>query len=193
MLAARHFVLLHASCISRNHRAIVLCGDSGAGKTCLAYACAKRGWEFVSGDAVQIVRGSSDRLVIGRPYEIRFRESARELFAELNFSRPGFRANGKIDLEIDTGELDIPTAIQGFARHIVFIEQGSATRIEKFPLESAMWKLEETICYGDEQTRLQQWDTLKHFVGLPIWRLCYSDLDKAEHTLTWLLDEKLKC
>jgi hypothetical protein len=43
MLAAWHFVLLHASCISRKDSAIVLCGDSGAGKTCLAYACAKRG------------------------------------------------------------------------------------------------------------------------------------------------------
>ena len=193
MLATRHFVLLHASCISRNHNAIVLCGDSGAGKTCLAYACAKRGWEFVSGDAVQVVRGSSNRLVIGRPYEIRFRESARELFPELNLSRAGFRANGKIDLEIDTSQLDIPTALQGLARHIVFIEQGSATRIEKFPLQSALWKFEETICYGDDKTRLQQWETLRHFVGLPIWRLCFSDLDQAEHTLNWLLDEESKC
>jgi hypothetical protein len=193
MLAAQHFVLLHASCISRNQSAVVLCGDSGAGKTCLAYACAKRGWEFVSGDAVHVVRGSADRMLIGRPYEIRFRESARALFPELKFLRPGFRANGKIDLEIDTSELDIPTALQSFARHIVFIEQASETRMEKFPLESAMWKLEETICYGDEQTRLQQWDTLRHFAGMPIWRLCYSDLDKAEHTLKRLLDEELKC
>jgi hypothetical protein len=34
---------------------------------------------------------------------------------------------------------------------------------------------------------------LRHFAGLPIWRLCYSDLDQAEHTLEWLLDEELKC
>lgn len=193
MQAARHFVLLHASCISSGGRAIVLCGDSGAGKTCLAYACAKRGWEFVSGDAVHVVRKSCDRLVIGRPYEIRFRESAKALFPELDSSRAGFRANGKIDLEIDTGELDIPIALQSFARHIVFIERANETRIEKVPLKSAMWKLKETICYGDDRTRLQQWETLRHFAGLPIWRLFYSDLDRAEHTLEWLLDTEVPC
>ena len=193
MLAARYFVLLHASCVSRNRSAIVLCGDSGVGKTCLAYACAKRGWEFVSGDAVQVVRGSTDRLVIGRPYEIRFRESARALFPELDFSRTAFRANGKLDLEIDTSELDMPIALQSFARHIVFIEPASATRMEKFPVASAMRKLEETICYGDEQTRLQQWDTLRHLAGLPVWRLCYADLDQAERSLERLLDAELQC
>jgi hypothetical protein len=54
-------------------------------------------------------------------------------------------------------------------------------------------KLEETICYGDDQTRLQQWETLGHFAGLPIWRLYYTGLDQAEHTLEGLLDAKLPC
>jgi len=193
MQGAQHFVFVHASCISRNGLAILLCGDSGSGKTCLAYACAKRGWEFVSGDAMQIVRGRSDRTVIGRPYEIRFRESARELFPELNSRRAGIRANGKLDLELDTGELGIPVALQSFARHIVFIERSNVDRIETCARESAMRKLEETICYGDDRTRVEQRETLSHFSDLPIWRLYYSDLDRAERTLARLLDGELSC
>ncbi len=84
MLGARYFVFVHASCISRNGRAILLCGDSGSGKTCLAYACARLGWDYVAGDALHVVRGHDNRTVIGRPYEIRFRESARRLFPELD-------------------------------------------------------------------------------------------------------------
>jgi len=193
MQGARHFVFVHASCISRNGRAILLCGDSGSGKTCLAYACAKRGWEFVSGDAVQIVRGRNDRMIIGRPYEVRFRESARDLFPELNFRHAGIRANGKLDLELDTGELGIPVALQSFACHIVFIERSNVNRIETCARASAMRKLEETICYGDDRTQLEQRETLSHFSGLPIWRLCYSDLDRAERTLASLLDGELSC
>jgi hypothetical protein len=193
MLGARHFVYIHASCISRNRRAIVLCGDSGSGKTCLAYACARRGWEFVSGDAVHIVRGRDDRMVIGRPYEIRFRETARRLFPELNSFRPVVRANGKLDLEIETGELSIPTVLQSFARHIVFIERSNITRLEKRQPAGSMRKLAETICYGDDRTRLEQRKTLEHFIALPVWRLHYSDLDQAERTLGMLLDGESLC
>jgi hypothetical protein len=193
MMGASHFVYLHASCISRGGRAIVLCGDSGSGKTCLAYACAGRGWDFVSGDAVHIVRGRQDRMVIGRPYEIRFRESASRLFPELNFFHPGTRANGKLALEIDTEKLDIRLALQSHACHIVFIERSNVTRLEKCQPGYAMRRLAETICYGDDRTRLEQRGTLAHFVGLPIWHLCYSDLDEAERTLGLLLDEEPLC
>ncbi len=58
MVLARHFAQVHASCVSLNGRAVVLCGDAGAGKTCLAYACARAGWQLISGDAIQIVRSS---------------------------------------------------------------------------------------------------------------------------------------
>ena len=125
MLGARSFVFVHASCISRGGKAIVLCGASGSGKTCLAYACAKRGWDYVSGDAVHITRAQQNRTVIGRPYEIRFRESARDIFPELARWPAEVRPNGKIDLEIDTEELGIPVLIAQFGPGTaIFIERG---------------------------------------------------------------------
>ncbi len=189
MLGARYFVFIHASCISRNGHAILLCGDSGAGKTCLAYACARLGWDYVAGDAVHIVRGHDNRTVIGRPYEIRFRESARRLFPELSRFRPAVRPSGKSDLEIDTAELNIPVALRSSARHIVFIEPADVTLLEKYSAEQAMQAFEKTICYGSDQTRLEQQETLSRFVELPVWRLSYSGPDQAERALNLLLDD----
>jgi hypothetical protein len=191
--AARHFALVHASCISRNGRAIILCGDSGAGKTCLAYTCAKLGWDFVSGDALHIVRGRKDRMVIGRPYEIRFRETASQLFPELGSAVRQVRPNGKTDLELDTCGLNLPTVLHSAARHIVFIERSENAGIEMYPREHAVRRLEETICYGDDQTRSQQRDALAYFGRLPVWRLRYSDRSHAEHTLLSILDGEPSC
>lgn len=189
MLGARHFVFIHASCISRDGRAILLCGDSGSGKTCLAYACARLGWDYVCGDALHVVRGDDNRTVIGRPYEIRFRESARRLFPELSRFRPAVRPNGKTDLEIDTAELGIPIALRSSARHIVFIERADLTLLEKYSTEQAMQAFEKTICYGSDQTRMEQRETLSRFTELPVWRLDYSGPDQAERALNLLLDD----
>jgi hypothetical protein len=189
MLGARYFVFVHASCISRNGRAILLCGDSGSGKTCLAYACARLGWDYVSGDALHVVRDHDNRTVIGRPYEIRFRESARRLFSELSRFRPAVRPNGKTDLEIDTAELDISVALRSAASHIVFIESADLTLLEKYSTDRAIQAFERTICYGTDRTRLEQRETLARFTELPIWRLSYSGPEQAERALRLLLDD----
>ena len=83
LIAARYLTFTHSACVALHGRGVLLCGDSGAGKTCLAFACARKGWTFLSGDATAIVRGRDDYRLLGRPFEIRFRETARRLFPEL--------------------------------------------------------------------------------------------------------------
>src|SRR5512133_2458102 len=68
MLDAAHLCPVHASCIALNDRAVLLCGESGSGKTSLAYGCARRGWTYISDDATHVVRDRTDFAVIGRPY-----------------------------------------------------------------------------------------------------------------------------
>ncbi len=81
LIGARHFTLLHAATIAHDGRAILLCGKSGAGKTSLAFAAARKRWDYVSGDATALVRGIATPHIIGRPFEIRFRASAADLFS----------------------------------------------------------------------------------------------------------------
>jgi hypothetical protein len=186
LIAARHLAFTHAACVALHGRGVLLCGDSGAGKTCLAFACARKGWTFVSGDATAVVRGRSDHRVLGRPFEIRFRETARRLFPELEHYPRALRPNGKNDIELDPRGLKLRVAIKGTARHVVFLERSRsprAARIEVFPRDEALRRLEPAICFGDEESRRDQRESLKALLTLPILRLRYSDLDSAERAM----------
>ena len=190
LLAARHFSQVHASCVMRNGRAVLLCGDSGTGKTCLAYACARVGWSLVSGDATQIVRASAGRIVTGRPFSIRFRESARQLFPELQRWPVRCGPNGKPDMEIDTADLKIDVAIGGQASHVIFLNRVRGAREASFhpvPFEEAFAQLDQAVVYGHEELRRQQRRSLAQLLELPALRLTYSDLNDAERALRGLL------
>jgi hypothetical protein len=190
MVDAHHFRALHASCVALDGRAVVLCGDAGAGKTSLAYGCARRGWTYLSDDATHIVRDSPDRIVAGRPFRIRFRESARRLFPELKAFAPELRPSGKLDIEVDTDALGLATALESRASHIVFLSREPGTRPARTrPLTraEAESRLSEPVCYGDHRIRAAQDRTLANFLELPIVELSYSDIDDAERTLRALI------
>ncbi len=56
------------------------------GKSSLAYACACRGWTYVSDDASSLLRSGTERKVIGNSRLFRFRPAAVDLFPELRAS-----------------------------------------------------------------------------------------------------------
>jgi hypothetical protein len=190
MIDARHLSPIHASCAALDGRAVLLCGESGAGKTSLAYACARRGWTYLSDDATHIVRGREDRKVVGRPYRIRFRESARTIFPELNRFQPELRPNGKLDIEVETEKLGIPVALSGHASHIVFLnrrpECGDAV-ITPVARDTAERRLLNPALYGVESVRGDQSRALDNFLHLPTAELTYSDFDSAENALRSLV------
>ena len=192
MLGARHFAMVHASCVALNGRSILLCGDSGAGKTCLAYMCARSGWTFLSGDATQIVRGSTIHEIVGRPCSIRFRPSARQLFPELNgFPASTRTSGGKADLDCPAKALNISTALTGMVSHLVFLNRAmdvEAAYVEQFDRQEAYAWLEQAAFYGDDQVRMEQRETLSSLTNLPVLRLTYSNLREAERALRSLVD-----
>jgi hypothetical protein len=189
MIDAAHLSPVHASCVALNGRAVVLCGDAGAGKTSLAYACARSGWTYLSDDATHIVRNRADRAVVGRPFRIRFRESARRLFPELNQFTPERRPNGKLDIEVDTSALGLSVALESKASHVVFLnrQQKATATVEPFPRGDAPARLQNLICYGDERVRQEQNRALTEFLRLPIVELKYGDPAGAEHALRELV------
>ena len=190
MINARYLSPLHASCVELNGRALVFCGNSGAGKTTLAYACATKGWKYLSDDATHIVRGRSDHTVAGRPLSIRFRETARNLFPELNAWIPERRPNGKLDLEIDTIDLGLATAFESKACGVVFLNRQSPEarpRIDPFPAADALEEFSKAVCFGDDTMRAEQTETLRRFTELPIVELTYGSPVSAETALRALV------
>jgi hypothetical protein len=191
MIDAAHLTPLHASCVAWKGNAIVLCGESGAGKTSLAYACARLGWTYLSDDATHIIRGRPAPWVAGRPFRIRFRESARELFPELRAFIPRERPNGKLDIEVDTHELNLSVSAESPASHVVFLDRtgtGAAALLDSYSATQAARRLQELVCYGDEDIRREQKKALGSFLRLPVSKLTYSDMPSAERVLRELAE-----
>jgi hypothetical protein len=190
LIAARYLTFTHASCVALDGRGVLLCGDSGAGKTCLAFACARKGWTFLSGDATAIVRGRTDYRVLGRPFEIRFRETARRLFPDLEGYPRRIRPNGKDDIEIDPRDLGLKCALESTASHVVILERSHhpiPAFAEAFPRDEALRHLQQAICFGDESSRTEQLRSLVELLALPTLRLRFYDLDYAELVLRSLV------
>jgi hypothetical protein len=187
LIAAQHIAFVHASCVALDGRAILLCGNSGAGKTCLAYACARRGWDFISGDAVAIAGNDAagPQRVIGRPFEIRFRHTAARLFPELDRFPQTLRPNGKTDIEADPADLGLCSAIESTASALVFLRRSDSSPVSIRPVsaEYARRELETGILFGDESIRTRQGQTLGRLARLPAALLHYSDLEEAEAAL----------
>jgi hypothetical protein len=197
LLAAKHVTILHAACVALNNRAVLLAGDSGSGKTCLAYACARSGWTFLSGDTVQFARGLDDGMVIGRPFTIRFRENARELFPELKgyASRLGF--NGKIDIEARAEDLNITTSVRAHAGPVVFLNRSphvACASLCPVAPEEAFRRMASAVIFGDEQLRSEQLAALARFMEVhPAFDLNYSHLADADGVLRSLLQGLHTC
>jgi hypothetical protein len=197
LLAARHVTILHAACVALEGRAVLLAGESGSGKTCLSYACAKRGWTFLSGDATQFATAAPNGTVLGRPFSIRFRGGARDLFPELGRYSAERRYNGKVDIEPPVKDLEISTAVQAKATQIVFLARSpherqailsTVTTLSPVTRDEAFRRLEQAIFFGDEQFRTEHRAALTLFIeSRPAFELSYSDLAQAERVLRLLV------
>lgn len=129
LLDALHLVAIHAACVALHGHGVLLAGDSGAGKSSLAYACARRGWTYCSDDASSLVVRGTGRSVLGNPRVFRFRETAAALFPEFTGMEGSRRGNGKPTIEVQTAALpEIQTALESQVDHIVFLNRCEAAR-----------------------------------------------------------------
>jgi hypothetical protein len=122
LLEMQHVVAVHAACVVKDGHGVLFVGNSGAGKSSLAYACARRGWTYVSDDATCLVRRRPGRQVLGNPHGFRFRPTVTTLFPELR-GRIKLR-NGKPTVEVRTeGLTHLLTANECTVDHVVFLNR----------------------------------------------------------------------
>jgi len=196
LTAAAHMLIqqsalapVHGALVSRHGMGILLCGESFAGKSTLAYACARAGWVYVSDDASHLLRERNDRYAIGDPYAIRFREDARDLFPELSDLMPVVRPNGKIAIEIPTRELAVATANGCSVEHVIFLnrKQGRATELCRFPKDDAFAALSSYASFGTQHVRTAQEHCYRRLLTADIWELTYGHFSDAVERLDRLV------
>lgn len=199
ILTPRNFGIVHSACVSLNGRGVLLCGHSKAGKSTLSFACAQRGWTFITDDAVYTIRKNPGRRVIGNPTYLRLRSDAPALFHQLENRAVILRQNGEWGFEIPTSDLPgVTTAFTCEIDHIVFLNRapsGAAT-ISSFPKHYARKWLETVMGFtftcganpagnrtetflADPKAREEQNASLDSLLEGGVHELCYSDLDSA--------------
>lgn len=185
-----HVTILHAGCVARNGRGVLLCGDPGAGKSCLCYACATNGWKLVSDDFTAILRKPRGRMVIGRPQRMRFRSTAFELFPELVGQRSEFTQFGKHMFELYTGSLpQVQTADCCQAETIVFLDRQDSCSPElvPMPVEQALARFEFDRFYWDPPIFEEQRERIMDLLARGVHTLRYSNFDDAIRILESLV------
>ena len=183
-------IAIHAGCVSRFGCGILICGDSGAGKSSLAYGCAREGWTYTSDDASYLLLGSTEPNIIGEAQQIRFRPSAKGLFPELHGHSLTPRARGKPSIEVPLSDLPgIIAAEEARAHCAIFLNRqpGAVAELRPYSKEKATEYFRTSgSAYPVEAYDPSPIATFDCLAGLKTYELHYSDLSQAVECLDQL-------
>jgi hypothetical protein len=103
---------LHAGCVAKQGRGILLAGMSGSGKSTLTAALVRDGWDFLSDDTVFVARRAGATLAWCFSDEIDCSDETAGMFAELRHlvGAPTLAGRDKhpVDVEAAFGVLPVP-------------------------------------------------------------------------------------
>jgi hypothetical protein len=131
-LSMSYMTPIHAACVDMVGCGVLLCGDPGAGKSTLSYACARAGWKYITDDVSFLVNSRQDQLVVGNPTQVRFSPTFRYLFPEFA-ERQITRCSewGKPSVELSTlSAQNITTSFISRVKHVVFLNRNNVKRQE---------------------------------------------------------------
>lgn len=192
-IATRYATPVHAGCVSLDGRGVLLCGDSGAGKSSLSYACARAGWSYIADDCSFLLHGSKTRTVIGDSRSVRLRPSAAELFPEINGLKITPRAAGKPSIEIDTAMLpDLICSPTAQVDYMVFLNRRGEDppTLKPYRKDIARYFMRQVL-YGSAESLAVQYEAIEKFLKVEVLELRYSDMSWAVDRLERLLREGL--
>jgi hypothetical protein len=188
LLGASVVTDLHAGCVSRNDKGVLLCGDSGVGKSTLSYGCARAGWTYTSDDTCYLINANKLPRVVGHSHRVRFRPAAAELFPELKNREITPRMEGKASIEVPVCELPpITSSPEADVSAIVYLRRSSGAKctLHQLPHGSASALLCEEL-YSAGSIRAQHQRMLEKVAGVPTYELHYCALEDAIQALEWL-------
>lgn len=182
-LAHRYVTPLHAACVARRGKGILLVGESGAGKSSLAWACARAGFAYVCDDAAWLVRNGAEPCLVGKPQRMRFRPDVLEVLPELRDLPRLETAIGKRSFEIRTAETPgLETAAQCRPWKLLFLARGLEAGAALVPIarEDAGRRLARLLPLWEPRVWAEQIASIERLAaGCEAFELRYSTLAGA--------------
>jgi HPr Serine kinase C-terminal domain len=190
-LYTRFVTPVHAACVVLDGCGVLLCGDSGAGKTSLAWACARSGWQFVADDTSYLLHGESGRRVIGNCHKVRFRPSAAEIFPEIADAELTPRMSGKPSVEIRTASMQgVRTADNAHVDYVVYLNRRYPDSFDLVPYSRDVARRSmRQVLFGTPDTRGSQYEAIERLLTARVLELRYQSLDQAVRRLEMLVRE----
>jgi len=150
------------------------------GKSTLTYACARKGWTYISDDASSVVRDGG-RTVIGEPHHFRFRAEAPDLFPELRGRTVGYQLDRKPTIEVLTSDLPIRTAPECRVEHIAFLDRrpGSRAGMTRTGKVVTRERLIEAMPMFDPELDAPRRAAVESIAEAPAFDLRYSNYEEA--------------
>jgi hypothetical protein len=96
---------VHASAVAKGGRGLIFSGLRESGKSTLAYACARRGFYFVTDDVVYLNEGNDGLVAWGRPGRLRFLLDGVRFFPELKLKVDTLQTQNHDFVEFDVEDI----------------------------------------------------------------------------------------
>jgi hypothetical protein len=190
LLAQRYAMPLHAAAVAHKGIGALLYGHAGAGKSTLAWACARAGWTYITDDGAWLLPVAGERTVLGRCHQIRFKSDAPRLFPELQryAARPG--PNGKLSIEVPLADFpQLRTASRCHIACVVVLDRRSraAACAEPVSAEEVAGLLLGDMPRYEAEVRARYETAVGKLLHAPCHRLTYDNPEDAIRVLTEIL------
>ncbi len=176
-------IALHAGCVVRDGKAILLAAPSGVGKSTLALTLAVRGWSLLSDDWTFVSDASNGLSVWGMQSSIKLLPDARLYFPELSALYPAISLNGELSFEIDPWSVfGVDRAIDATPFGIVILERAVehgahffhvSRSSEEETMQALLEEIEEQPEAIAKQNRTRR-SLMQQLCGLPALKVRFS-------------------
>jgi len=170
---------VHCSSVALNGRGALICGPSGAGKTTLAYACAKAGMQIISDDVVHLqIDPACRKLTLwGNPWTLRLLPDAVQIFPELVGTEVKQRSDHEWHLEVDVS-LRFPgqASVSCLPAALIFLKchDGGKNQIRLLEKELALRRLGQDVVFDEEPVIARHQEVLRELVMAGVYELSYT-------------------